>query len=62
MMISVGGELNSTFVIGYGLPINFRMGYGIILTHRDRLGTLEDTTTRQSLKFGSVYFQFGTMF
>lgn len=62
MMVSTGAELNAKVVVGYGLPLNMRLGYGILLTNRDRVGTLRDAVTRQSLKYGSVYFQLGTMF
>lgn len=62
MLVSVGAELEGDLVIGYGLPINVRGGYGIILTNVDRLGSLTDATTGASLKYGSVYLQLGTMF
>lgn len=62
ILVSAGAEIMGNFVLGYGLPITGRIGYGIILTNRDRLGTLTDSTTMQSLRYGSAYFQFGTMF
>ncbi|MBF0106818.1 MAG: PD40 domain-containing protein [Deltaproteobacteria bacterium] len=62
MMTAVGAELSSDMVLGYGLPVQLRLGYGVILTNRDRLGTMTDATTTLSLKYGSPYFQFGTMF
>lgn len=62
MMVSVGGEIKGDFVFGYGLPMTLRLGYGIILTNRDRLGTLTDSITQQSVRYGSAYFQLGTMF
>ncbi len=61
-LLATGVEISGNFVIGYGLPLTGRMGYGIILTNRDRLGTLVDSITRQSLRNGSVYLQLGTMF
>lgn len=62
MLVSVGAELKGDFILGYGLPITGRLGYGVVLTNRDRLGTLTDTITGASLKNGSIYFQAGTMF
>lgn len=62
MLISVGAELKGDFVFGYGLPITTRLGYGLILTNRDRLGNLQDSITQSSLKYGSVYLQVGTSF
>lgn len=61
-LVSTGTEFNGRFVLGYGLPINGRLGYGIVLLNRDRWGTLTDSITGQNLKYGSVYLQFGTMF
>ncbi|HLD46025.1 MAG TPA: hypothetical protein VJC18_11380, partial [bacterium] len=62
MLVSTGAEVNGNFVLGYGLPLTIRAGYGVILTNRWRLGTLTDSITMMSLKYGSVYLQFGTMF
>jgi hypothetical protein len=62
MLVAGGAELKGDFVLGYGLPITARLGYGIIFTNRDRLGVLQDAITRASLKFGSAYFQVGTSF
>lgn len=61
-LVSAGAEVMGNVVVGYGLPVTLRGGYGIILVNRDRIGTLTDAVTQQSLKYGSVYFQFGTMF
>ncbi|MFH1355902.1 MAG: hypothetical protein ABII18_02110 [bacterium] len=62
MLVSVGAEVSGDVVVGYGLPLTIRAGYGVILTNRWRLGGLTDATTRMSLRYGSVYFQLGTMF
>lgn len=62
MLVSVGAELKGNVVLGYELPMMFRLGYGIILTNRDRLGTLSDGLTGLSLKYGNAYFQVGTSF
>ena len=62
LLVSVGGELAGDFVVAYGLPMTMRLGYGIILTNKDRLGTLTDPVFGSSLKNGTFYFQFGTMF
>lgn len=62
MLLAVGAELRGDVVLGYGLPITARLGYGIILTNRDRLGTLTDAITGASLKYGSTYISVGTSF
>lgn len=62
VMISAGAELKGDVVLGYGLPMTFRAGYGIILTNTDRLGTLTDPVTGAALKYGSAYLQVGTSF
>lgn len=62
LLVAVGAELRADVVLGYGLPITARLGYGIILTNRDRLGTLTDAITGASLKYGSTYLSVGTSF
>ena len=62
MLVSAGVEFSGDFVLGYGLPLTVRTGYGIVMTNRWRLGTLTDTITMSSLRYGSIYLQIGTMF
>ncbi|MBI4211557.1 MAG: PD40 domain-containing protein, partial [Deltaproteobacteria bacterium] len=60
--LGVGAELRGDFVVGYGLPITGRLGYGIIVLNRDRLGRLIDDVTGTSAKNGTVILQLGTSF
>jgi hypothetical protein len=62
VMVSAGTEIMGDFVLGYGLPLTARLGYGVILTNRSRINGLTDATTKASLDYGSVYLQIGTMF
>lgn len=62
MLVSVGGEFKGDFVLGYGIPITARLGYGVILTNKNRIAGLTDSLTGQDLKYGSFYFQVGTAF
>lgn len=62
LLVSVGAEMAGDFMVAYGLPLSMRVGYGVILTNKDRLGTLTDSWFGQSLRNGSFYFQLGTMF
>ncbi len=61
-MLGVGTELRGDFVIGHGLPLTARLGYGIIVLNRDRLGDLTDPILNTSLKDGILILQFGTSF
>ena len=61
-LLGVGSEFRLDFVLGHGLPATARLGYGIIVKNRDRLGALTDPYTGGSLKNGTVIFQWGTSF
>jgi outer membrane protein assembly factor BamA len=61
-LISVGAEVSGDFVLGYGLPITGRMGYGVVVMNRDRIAGLTDSITGMDLQNGSFYLQLGTMF
>ncbi len=61
-MLGVGAELRGDFVMGYGLPITARAGYAIIITNRDRIAGLTDTTFGMNAQNGNFYLQFGTSF
>lgn len=61
-MLGVGAELRGDFLIGYGLPVTGRLGYGIIVVNRDRFGTLDDPILKTSLKYGMLILQLGTSF
>lgn len=60
--VSTGAELRSDLMLGYGLPVTARLGYAIILTNRDQIAGLQDSTFGMDVKNGTFYFQFGTSF
>lgn len=61
-LLGVGAELRGNFVIGYGLPITGRLGYGIIVKGRQFLGGLTDPLTQASIKNGTLILELGTSF
>jgi hypothetical protein len=61
-MLGVGTELRGDFVLGHGLPLTARLGYGIIVVNRDRVGNLTDPLLGTSLDYGTLILQFGTSF
>lgn len=61
-MLSMGAELRGDFVIGYGIPITGRLGYGIVLTNRGRLAGLTDPFISTAANRGVVVFDIGTSF
>lgn len=60
--LGTGLELRGDFVVGYGLPITGRVGYGIIVVNRDRIGGLMDPILNNPLKDGILILQLGTSF
>ncbi|MBI2982116.1 MAG: PD40 domain-containing protein, partial [Deltaproteobacteria bacterium] len=63
-LLGVGAEIRGEFVISYYLPITGRLGYGIIVTHRDRIASfgLTDPLTGADAKNGVVILEVGTSF
>lgn len=60
--LGVGAELRGDFVIGHGLPVKGRLGYGIIVLNRDRLGGLKDPILKHAAKWGVLILELGTSF
>ncbi len=61
-LLGVGAELRGEFIVGYGLPLLARLGYGIIVTGREFIEGLTDPVTGASIENGTLIFQFGTSF
>jgi len=61
-LLGVGTELRGNFVVGYGLPLTARLGYGIIVKGRKFLGGLTDPITNNSIKNGVLILELGTSF
>ena len=61
-MVSVGLELRGDFVLGYGLPVVGRLGYGILVVNRDRILGVADPLTKADARNGVVILEIGTSF
>lgn len=61
-LLGVGGEIRGDFVIGYYLPVMGRLGYGIIVTNRDRIAGIPDTLTGADARNGVIVLEAGTSF
>ncbi|MBI2067749.1 MAG: PD40 domain-containing protein [Deltaproteobacteria bacterium] len=61
-MLGVGAELRAEFVLGYFMPIQGRLGYGLIVTNRGRLGNLSDPLTGGAAQNGVLIVELGTSF
>ena len=61
-LLGVGTELRGDFMIGYGLPITGRLGYGIIVSGREFIQGLKDPITQTDIKNGTLILQLGTSF
>ncbi|MDL1871668.1 hypothetical protein FBR05_05640 [Deltaproteobacteria bacterium PRO3] len=61
-LLGVGAELRGDFVIGYGLPITARLGYGIIVSGRQFIQGLKDPITNASITNGTLILSLGTSF
>lgn len=61
-LLGVGAEVRGDFVIGYGLPITARLGYGIIVSGRQFIQGLKDPITNASITNGTLILSLGTSF
>ncbi|MFH1654965.1 MAG: hypothetical protein ABIE74_13070 [Pseudomonadota bacterium] len=63
-LLSVGAEVRGSFVIGHALPIEGRLGYGIIIVNRGRFQDFKfkDPITGANIKDGVLILEFGTSF
>jgi hypothetical protein len=61
-LLSAGAEIRADFIIGHGLPFTGRLGYGIVVWNRYRLGNVNDQFTKTPLKDGTLILQLGSAF
>lgn len=61
-LMGVGFELRGNFIIGHGLPIHGRLGYGIIVVNRDRVQNLKDPLFGTDIKYGTMILTLGFSF
>ena len=61
-LLGVGAELRGDFVLGYGLPITARLGYGIIVVGRQFIRGLNDPITNSAITNGTIILSLGTSF
>jgi hypothetical protein len=61
-LLGIGAELRGDFIIGYHIPVMGRLGYGVILTHRDRIAGVTDSLTGADARNGVVILEVGTSF
>jgi len=61
-LMGVGAELRGNFVLGHGLPMHGRLGYGIIVLNRDRVTRLSDPLLGTPIKYGTLILALGFAF
>jgi len=61
-LLGVGAELRADFILGYGLPITGRLGYGIIVSGREFIQGLTDPLTGGKVSNGVLILELGTSF
>lgn len=61
-MLGTGAEIRADMVLGHGLPVVGRLGYGIIVMNRNRILTFNDAILQTPAKNGTVILQFGAAF
>ncbi len=61
-LLGVGAELRGDFVLGYGLPITARIGYGIIVVGRQFIQGLKDPILNTDITNGTLILSLGTSF
>ncbi len=61
-LLGVGAELRADFILSWHLPVTGRLGYGVIVTNRDRIVGLKDDLTGADARNGVVVLELGTSF
>lgn len=60
--LGTGLEVRGDFVIGHGLPVSGRAGYGIVVVNRDRLGSAKGPILNTPASDGVLILELGTAF
>jgi hypothetical protein len=61
-LLGIGAEIRGDFIIGYHVPLMGRLGYGIIVTNRDRIIGVKDSLTGADARNGVLILEVGTSF
>lgn len=61
-LLGTGLELRADLVVWHGFPVTGRLGYGIIVANRDRLGNTKDPLLNNRVSKGVLILQWGTSF
>lgn len=61
-MMGTGAELRFNIVLGHGLPVHGRLGYGIVVLNRGRAAGYTDPLLKRSVKYGSLILALGAAF
>jgi hypothetical protein len=61
-MLGIGAEIRGDFILAYHLPVMGRLGYGVIVTNRNRITGATDSLTGADARNGVVILEVGTSF
>lgn len=61
-LTGVGAEVRGDFVVGYHFPVVGRLGYGMIITNRNRISGAKDNLTGADARHGVLILEVGTSF
>lgn len=61
-LLGVGAEIRGDFILGYGLPLTARLGYGIIVSGREFIQGLKDPVLGTAITNGTLILELGTSF
>jgi hypothetical protein len=61
-LLGLGAEVRGDFIIGYHIPVMGRLGYGVIVTNRDRIAGATDSLTGADARNGVLILEVGTSF
>ncbi len=61
-LTGVGAEVRGDFMVGYHFPVVGRLGYGVIITNRNRISGAKDDLTGADARHGVLILEVGTSF